>query len=328
MKGQAMTTQQDTASVRIGPGEKHCPVGFGGYSFGPDQWTGKEDENLLSAMQSALAHNITHFDTASNYGNGHGERLFGRFMSAEAGRRERIFLASKYESNQVTTQDMLNAVDASRARLQTDVIDLYYIHWPRAGKDLRPWMEALETARQQGKIGAIGVSNFSVEQMEQVSEVGRIDAHQIPYNLIWRFAEREIIPYCQAHDIAVVTYSSIAHGILVGRFGREVDFPVGDQRRSSIVLFKPDVWAHVYEAVENLKAVAGRSLAHLAIRWSLHQPGITSVLVGARNARQVDSNAQALDGEIPEAVFEELTAISDRLLPHIPNTENPYAFHP
>jgi aryl-alcohol dehydrogenase-like predicted oxidoreductase len=192
-------------------------------------------------------------------------------------------------------------------------------------------MEGLETARLQGKIGAVGVSNFSVEQMEQVSEVGRIDAHQIPYNLIWRFAERDIIPYCQAHNIAVVTYSSIAHGILVGRFGREVEFPVGDQRRSSIVLFMPDVWSHVYDEVEKLKEVAdsaGRSLVHLAVRWLLHQPGISSVLVGARNASQADSNVQALEGEIPDSVFDELTEISDRLLSHIPDTGNPYAHHP
>lgn len=324
-----MTTQPDTASVTIGRINKpHSPIGFGGYSFGPDQWSGKEDEHLLAAMQSALANGITHFDTATSYGNGHGERLIGQFMAAAPDRRDQIFLASKYETDVVTRQEMLQAVDASRDRLQTDVIDLYYIHWPRTGKDMRPWMEALETARQQGKIRAIGVSNFSVEQMQQLAQVGRIDAQQIPYNLLWRFAEREIIPYCAANDIAVVTYSSIAHGILVGRFGRSVEFPVGDQRRDSIVLFRDGVWDHVYEAVEQMKQVAdraGRSLVHLAARWLLHNRGVTTVLVGARNARQADSNAQALDGDIDDAVFDQLTAISDRLLPHIPDTGNPYA---
>ncbi|MFN8447205.1 MAG: aldo/keto reductase [Anaerolineae bacterium] len=97
-------------------------------------------------------------------------------------------------SDDLRAQTMIAAVDASRSRLQTDVIDLYYIHRPRTGKDLRPLMEGLETARQQGKIHAIGVSNFSVAQMEQLAEVGRIDAHQLGYNLLWRFAERDIIP--------------------------------------------------------------------------------------------------------------------------------------
>lgn len=326
-----MTERQDTAPVKIGQNEKqHSPLGFGGWSFGPDQWSGKEDNNLLGAMESALEQGITHFDTASNYGNGHSERLVGRFMASEPSRRERIFLASKYESDEISTQGILDAVDASRKRLQTDVIDLYYIHWPRAGKDLRPWMEGLETARQQGKIHAIGVSNFSIEDMEQVSQVGRIDAHQLPYNLLWRFGERDIIPYCVDHDIAVVTYSSIAHGILVGRYGRDVNFPAGDQRRT-IVLLRKDVWPGVYQGVEAFKAVAeraGRSLTHLALRWLLHQPSLTSVLVGARDARQAASNAQALQGEIPDHVFDALSAISDRVMQHIPDEGNPYAHHP
>jgi aryl-alcohol dehydrogenase-like predicted oxidoreductase len=330
MQGGIMSTQPDTAPVKIGLSEKqHSPMGFGGWSFGPDQWSGKEDENLLAAMESALENGITHFDTASGYGRGHSERLVGRFMASK--RREQIFLASKYDASEISAQDMLRAVDASLSRLQTDMIDLYYIHWPRSGKDMRPWMEALETARQQGKIAAIGVSNFSIEQMEQVAEVGRIDAHQLPYNLLWRFNERAIIPYCETHEIAVVTYSSIAHGILVGRFGRDVTFPVGDQRRNDIVLFKPGVWDKVYEGVEELKAVAeraGRSLIHLAIRWVLHQRGVTSVLVGARDSRQAASNAQALEGAIPDSVFDEMNAISDRLMQHIPDQGNPYAYYP
>jgi aryl-alcohol dehydrogenase-like predicted oxidoreductase len=145
-------------------------MGFGGWSFGPEQWSGKEDDNLLSAMEGALNNNITHFDTATDYGNGHSERLVGHFMATEPGRRERIFLASKYSSDEISAQDMLNAVDASRDRLQTNMIDLYYIHWPRAGKDLRPWMEALETPRQQRLRHRR--EQLSVEQMEQMAQVG------------------------------------------------------------------------------------------------------------------------------------------------------------
>ena len=323
---------QDTASVTIGPDNRHhSPLGFGGWSFGPDQWSGKEDNNLLGAMKKALEQGINHFDTASSYGDGHSERLVGRFMTSETGSRDKIFLASKYESNDMTARAMLQAVDASRDRLQTDVIDLYYIHWPRTGKDLRPWMEGLETARQQGKIRAIGVSNFSVGDMEQVAEVGKIDAHQLPYNLLWRFAEADIIPYCVDHDIAVVTYSSIAHGILVGRYGLELDFPRGDQRRQGIVLLRENVWPDVYEGVEAFKDVAERagcSLVHLAIRWLIHQAGVTSVLVGARNSHQALSNGQALEGAIEDSVFDELTAISDRLMRLIPDEGNPYAHHP
>lgn len=326
-----MTAQPATRPAMIGLSKTpNNPLGFGGWSFGPDQWSGQEDANLLSAMESAFERGITHFDTASEYGDGYSEQLIGRFMAAEPGRRERIFLASKYQSNEVSAQGMLDAVNASLKRLQTDMIDLYYIHWPRTGKDLRPWMEGLETARRQGKIQAIGVSNFAIADMEQVSEVGRIDAHQLPYNLLWRFSERDIIPYCVDHNIAIVTYSSIAHGILAGRYPRDLVLPAGDQRHS-VILFKEGLWPTIHEGVEDFKGVAhraGRSLIHLAVRWLLHQRNITSVLVGARNAQQALSNAAALEGEISEQVFDDLTAISDRLMRLIPDEGNPYGHHP
>ena len=324
-------TQADVLPVRIGTGEKgHAPLGFGGWTFGADQWSGQEDANLLAAMASALENGITHFDTASGYGDGYSERLIGRFMAADSSRREQMFIASKANLDEISAQAMLDSIDGSRARLQTDVIDLYYIHWPRAGKDLRPLMEGLETARQQGKIRAVGVSNFSLAQMEQVGEVGRIDAHQFAYNLLWRFSERDLIPYCAAHEIAVVTYSSLAHGILSGRFPRQPNIPEGDQRRD-VVLFDEAVWGEVYQAVEAFKAVAersGRPLIHLALRWLLHERGVTTVLGGARNAEQAAFNAQALTGEIADWVFAELTAISDRVMPFIPDVDNPYDYHP
>ena len=321
----------DLTPVRIGPSEKvHAPLGLGTWSFGANQWSGQEDANLLGAMEAALDHGITHFDSATDYGDGYSERLIGRFLAADPRRRERLFLATKANLDELTSQRMLAAIDDSRARLQTDMIDLYYIHWPRTGQDMRPVMEGLELARQQGKIKAIGVSNFSVEQMMQVAEVGRIDAHQLGYNLVWRFSERDLIPYCIANDIAIVTYSSIAHGILAGRFTRQLNLPPGDQRHG-ILLFREDVWPFVYEGVEQFKRVAqeaGVHLIHLAIRWLLHQPGITTVLVGARNASQAEFNAQALQCEIPASVFDELSRISDSVMQNIPDEGNPFGYHP
>jgi aryl-alcohol dehydrogenase-like predicted oxidoreductase len=319
------------APVAIGPnGRKHLPLALGGSTFGPNQYTGQEDDNLIGAMVAALAHGITHFDTADGYGDGHSERLIGRFVAEAPDRRDRLFIASKTNLDDLTAGAMLRAVDASRARLQTDVIDLYYIHWPRTGKDMRPWMEALETARQQGKVRAVGVSNFSVEQMAQLQKVGRIDAHQLGYSLLWRVKEREVIPFCAAHGIAVVTYSSLAHGILAGHLSAQPDFPVGDHRRT-ILLFRGDIWTKIHAAAESFKAVAERAerpLAHLAIRWLLRQPGVTSVVVGARDARQAVANAAALEGDIADEVFAELTAISDDTMRALPDEDNPYDYFP
>ena len=221
-------------------------------------------------------------------------------------------------------------MEKSLERLQTDAIDLYYIHWPRQGKDPRPMMEGLELARSQGMIHSIGVSNFSVEQMQQVEEVGKIDAHQLCYNLLWRFAEGDVIPYCREKQISIVTYSSIAQGVLTGRFPRDPHLRANDQRAAT-VHFDENVWPHVYTGVEQLKLLAqnvDRPLVHLAIRWALHQPGITTVVVGARTPQQVADNAKALAGEIPPQVFEQMTAISNEVIPHVPDTGNPYRYHP
>jgi aryl-alcohol dehydrogenase-like predicted oxidoreductase len=191
-------------------------------------------------------------------------------------------------------------------------------------------MAGLELARSQGKIGAIGVSKYSGEQMEQVAEVGKIDAHQLCYNLIWRFPEQEIIPYCRENNIAVITYSSIAQGVLTGKFPRQPQLAARDQRART-VHFEEAVWPHVYAGVEGMKTVAEeaeRCMTHLAIRWVLHQPGITAVVVGARTPQQVEENRQALLGEIPNSVFEAMSVISDKVMPNIPSTGNPYRYNP
>ncbi|MBK8021550.1 MAG: aldo/keto reductase [Chloroflexi bacterium] len=326
-----MTTLSAHDLIHIGRSDKlHRRLGMGGSFYGLDHASGQGEADILAAMAAALDNGITHFDTATGYGEGYSERLIGRFLAADPTRRERIFLASKFASDDISAAAVLDAIDASRERLQVETIDLYYIHWPRTGKDLRPLMDGLETARAQGKIYATGVSNFSVDQMEQIAQAGRIDAHQLGYSLLWRFDEQDILPYCTENGISVVVYSALAHGILGGKYPKELCFVPGDQRWR-ILLFREDVWPHVYEVVEDLKQVAeqvGRTLAHLSLRWLLQRPGVTSVLVSAKNAEQAKANAAALDGDIPTEVFESLTRLSDRLVPHIPDEGNPFGYHP
>jgi myo-inositol catabolism protein IolS len=326
-----MTSDQMQPTVQIGQSAKRLTrLGMGGSFYGLDHNQQQGEDDILAAMQVALDNGITHFDTASGYGNGYSERLLGRFMAADSSRRDRIFLASKFASDDMNAAKMVEAVDASRARLQTDMIDLYYIHWPRTGKDLRPLMEGLETARQQGKIQAIGVSNFSVAQMAQIAEVGHIDAHQLGYNLLWRYAEQDIIPYCIEHQIAVVVYSALAHGILAGKYARQLEF-VPDDQRWSILLFRPDLWSQIYDSVEGFKSLAANAdhpLLHLALQWLLHQAGVTSVLVSAKDEKQALANIAAFKSEILDSVLNELTVLSDRIAWQIPNEGNPFGYHP
>ncbi len=303
-------------------GKTFQPLGLGCWVFDQQLWSAEGENALHQTMQAALVNGVNHFDTATGYGNGSSEEVVGRFL---AGRREQVFLASKADIT-TTAQGMLDNVQRSLERLQTDVIDLYYIHWPDSKIDMRPAMEGLETARQSGKIRAIGVSNFSTADMEQVAQVGRIDALQIGYNLLWRFREQDSIAYCRERGIPVITYSSLAQGILTGKFPRHLDLPAGDQRRT-IVFFQEKTWPVIYEAVEQFKALAeeaGRPLQHLAIRWTLAQPGIACALAGARNPEQVRANAEALQGKIPADILTRMTEISTEVMHHLPDSGNMY----
>lgn len=297
------------------------PLAFGGSWFVPYSAPGEADADLLAAMQAAFEGGVRHFDTGAGYGGGHSEELYGRFV---ADKRDRVFIASKANPAEPTAQSMYDMVLGSLRRLGVERIDLYYIHWPRTGWDMRPSMEGLERARAEGKIGAVGVSNFSVADMEQVREVGTIDAHQLGYNLTWRFLEADVIPYCAQHDIKVLCYSTMAHGILTGKFGRDPGLRDGDQRHR-ILPFRADVWPHVYEGVEKLKAIAAeldRPLAHLAVRWTLAQPGISAVIIGGRNAEQVAAVTPSLAGAIPAEAMARITAISDEIVKHMPRADN------
>jgi aryl-alcohol dehydrogenase-like predicted oxidoreductase len=295
-------------------------MGLGCWSFGGGFWGHQDEQDSVDALHAALDAGITHYDTARGYGHGRSEAICGRVL---ANRRADVFVASKHSSRDERSV-MHDAVRDSLRALGFDYLDLFYIHWPRPGVDLRPSMEALMAAKDEGLIRAIGVSNFTVDHMRRALEVGPIDAHQLCYNLLWRRAEREIMPFCREHGIAVVTYSTLALGILTGKFGKEPELGPSDSRRRT-VFFERDVWPRVCDSVQAMQAVADeaqRPLAHLALQWAAAQPGITSVLAGARNAEQLRQNVAAFDDPVDATVLDHLTSIADAVRPHIPDVHN------
>ncbi len=303
-------------------------LGLGCWAFGGAQWGGQDDAQSEAAMLAAFDAGITHFDTARAYGGGRSERVLRPFLES---RRDEIYLATKGNAWGGTADELMRQLDASLADLGLKEIDLYYMHWPKSGVDLKPLFTALENAREQGKIHAIGVSNFSVAQMKEVSQVARIDAHQIGYSLLWRRPEADVMPYCREQDIDIVTYSSIAQGILTGKFGRErPEFPE-DDNRSDNALFDRDTWPHVADAVEKMQRLAqaeDQPLVNLAIQWVAHQPGVKSVLLGARDAKQAQQNAAAMATPVREETITELTRISDEVARHQPDQSNIFGFNP
>jgi len=264
------------------------------------------------------------------YANGKSERVVGEYLKQHDA-RDAVYLATKGNTPDATGQEIRAQLEASLADLGVDHVDLYYIHWPRTGKDMKPVLAEMEKLRDEGKIKAIGVSNFSVEQMRDVMTVATIDAHQLCYNLLWRPLEDEVMPCCREHGIAIVSHSSIAQGILTGKFGRErPEFPEGDQREKN-TLYDLEAWPHIADAVEQMKQVAdeaGQPLVNLAVQWVAAQPGVASVLLGARDARQAEQNAATLANPVNPASLDRLTAISDAATQHVPATGNIFQYYP
>lgn len=304
-------------------------LGLGAWSFGGSQWAGQDDDKSTAALQASFDAGVTHLDTARAYGNGKSEQVCAEFLK---GKRDKVYVATKGNIGPEAKPEEIRAqLKASLKDLQTESVDLYYLHWPRTGKDLKPVMAELEKARGEGKIKAIGISNFTVEHMESIADVCTVDAHQLCYNAFWRPLEREVIPYCVENNIAVVTYSSIAQGILTGKFGHErPSFPEGDQRNGN-TLFSDDAWPHIAKGVTAMKALAekaGQPLVNLAVQWVASRPGVASILLGARDEAQAKANAATLAQPIDAGILDEFTAISDEACKGVPDTGNIFQYYP
>jgi myo-inositol catabolism protein IolS len=304
---------------------KSSVIGFGCWAVGARDWGIQTDSDSIDALKTAFELGITHFDTAQAYGKGHSEELIGKALGKV---RSNLFIASKmiYRPAEKIEQSVM----LSLKRLKTDYIDLFYIHWPKKNVNLAEMMEKLVQLREKGVIRGIGVSNFSVDQMKDVMNAGRIDVHQTCYNLLWRWPEREIIPFCIDNGIAVIPYGTIAQGILTGKFRADVQFESGDHRKDG-VLFDPVVWPDVYKCVSQFKDTVSplqRPLTDFAIQWALKRPGVSCVLVGARNSEQVKKNVAAINENIGCDVFLKLTEISDAVIKKIPDTGNIFRYYP
>jgi myo-inositol catabolism protein IolS len=270
------------------------PVIMGTWQADSQYWHGIEDRDLIAAVHAALDAGVTSFDTAEDYGNGHSERLLGEAL---AGRRSRAVICSKVFSNHLRAQQVIEACHRALTNLRTDYLDLYQIHWPAGswGSEVVPiaeTMDALSSLRAQGKIRAIGVSNFNLAQLQEARRYGEIFSLQPPYSLFWRNIDREIRPWCEAQGIRMLAYSPLGQGILTGRFAPGHRFD--DNRKDNLLFSSPHV-ERAHAAVQELQPIAerlGLSLTQLAIAWVIAQP-LTHAVVGARNAEQIRHTAAA-----------------------------------
>jgi aryl-alcohol dehydrogenase-like predicted oxidoreductase len=298
-------------------------VGLGTWAIGGWMWGGSDEAQAIRTVQAAFDHGINLIDTAPVYGFGHSEEVVGKALTG--GLRDRAIIATKVGLDWKDGKPFRNAsrvsifqeVDASLKRLRTDHIDIYQIHWPDPVTPLEETADAMRELLEQGKIRAIGVSNFSVSQMEDFRTYAPLHVAQPPYNLFERAIERDILPYCQAHSIAMLGYGALCRGLLSGNMRPESRFG-GDDLRQTDPKFRQPRFNQYLAAVSRLEKLAneryGKRVIDLAVRWSL-DTGMTSALWGARRPDQL-APVDAVSGwhidehdraEIDRIVREEIT---------------------
>jgi aryl-alcohol dehydrogenase-like predicted oxidoreductase len=282
------------------------------------------DDVAVSTCLSALERGINIIDTAPIYGHGRAEEIVGRAIRAH-GRREDFFIATKFGldwnpfgvfSNS-TAPRLQDELEASLRRLGTDYIDLYQVHCPDTRTPIAETAALLAEFQRQGKVRALGVSNFSIAQMEEFRSVAPLSSNQPPYNLFERGIEccahgESLLSWCAANGVAILTWSTLCRSLLGGRLTRGMSFDSGDIRRVDPKFSEPRFSEYI-TAVEHLAAFAheryGKSVLELAVRWVLDRPGVSVALWGAKRPDQLDAVSGVMDWKLDASAMAEIDRI-------------------
>lgn len=300
-------------------------IGLGTWAIGGSEWGEVSDGDAIATCLSIFDHGINLIDTAPIYGYGRAEEIIGKAMR-QHGRREAFFVATKAglewkEQGVFANSDparLRQEFEDSLRRLGTDYVDLYQIHWPDTTIPVERAAEVLRALYEEGRIRAIGVSNFSAAQMRAFQSVAPLHSNQPPYNLFERAIDDETLPYCREHSIAVLTYSSLCRSLLAGRLTSEMQFPKGDIRRVD-PKFQPPRFAQYLQAVTRLDGFAreryGKTVLALAARWVLDRPGVSAALWGARRPEQLNAVEQIFGWKLDDAAMLEIDRIVRESVP-------------
>jgi aryl-alcohol dehydrogenase-like predicted oxidoreductase len=308
------TRQFGNTDMHITPiGFGSWAVGGGGYQFG---WGPQDDEQSIAAINHALDLGINWIDTAAVYGLGHAEEVVARALE---GRSERPYIFTKCgrvwnDRSEITgnlkAQSIRRECENSLRRLQADVIDLYQIHWPDPDPEIEEGWATMAELKKEGKVRYIGVSNFTVSQMRHAMEIAPISSLQPPFSLVEPDIRKDILPFCEKHNIGVIVYSPMASGLLTGSMSRVriANLPEDDWRRRNPQFHEPRLSRNM-ELVEKLNEIAfmhNITPGAVAIAWTLRHPGVTGAIVGARRPEQVDGIIPAAEFRLTDSEVAEL----------------------
>lgn len=309
---------------------------LGCWAFAGDKaWGPQKDSDSIRTVHAAIEMGINFFDTAEIYGNGHSEEILGKALS---GRREEVVIGTKVNPEHLFRPKLMKACEASLHRLKTEYIDVYYVHFPNPEVPIIETLETLEKLQDEGKIKAIGVSNFGRQDLQELLTYGRVEVNQLPYSLLWRAIEYEILPICIQSDIAITCYSPLAQGLLTGKFHSPEEVPQGRARTRHFSGQRPmarhgeegleSETFFAVEAIRSLSKQTGIPMAEMALGWLLTKERVTSVIAGARNPSQIRQNAQVADLELSPDVVSKLTNITEKLKRKLGSSADMYESQP
>ena len=301
------------------------PLGIGTWSFGGsenDYWGAQEDRDAEAVVYGALDRGVNFFDTAPVYNNGRSEETLGRILK---GRRAEAVIGTKLPPENAEPSILRKTCEESLRRLKTDTIDIYMVHWPIRGHSVERAFDTLMDLKEEGKIRAIGVSNFGVRDLDEALATGaEISVNELMYNLLSRAIEVEIAPLCVRRGIGILAYMPLLQGILSGKHANlDAIAPLrlrtrhfrGD--RPGARHGGPGVEQEVTPALDGVRRIAkegGYDMADLALAWAVHKPGVVAALAGTRNLQQLEANCRAASLRLPADVIAGLDAATEPVL--------------
>ncbi len=299
-------------------------LGVGVWVFGGkegDYWGGYSESEARDLIATCLDSGANYFDVAELYNEGRSEEVLGKIL---AGQRDRAIIGTKIHPSNCGKETLRKHCEASLRRLNTDYIDLYMVHWPIREHSISEAFEILSELRDEGKIRAIGVSNFGVQDLTEALRVfPNIAINQMHYNMLSRAIETEVVPLCKKHHVGIMTYMSLLQGLLTGKYERIDDIPPVRTRTRHFKPDRPDsrhgepgAEDEVQSAISGIREVANElnvKMGELALGWLAAKPGVTCVLAGARDSQQLYSNIRGVTMELSADVVTRLDEITDPL---------------
>ena len=287
---------------------------------GDATWGPQDPAESVATVHAALDAGVNLFDTAEGYSGGASEAVLGQAL---VGRRHEAVIATKVGRANLSREEVRRACEASLQRLRTDYVDLYQIHWPSRSVPLAETMEALERLREQGKVRAIGVCNFGVQDLSDLLAVGWAETNQLPYSVLWRAIEFEVRQRCTDEGIGILCYSTLAQGLLTGKFRSAEDVPEGRARTRLFSGDRPEAChgeagyeTEVFAAIDQIRRICDEMhepMGTVALAWVLHQPGVTAAIAGARQPDQIRQTAQAVDLALAPEVLSRLAEATEEI---------------